>query len=292
MLSKVFGGIRMAWQRLILFALISGLITGLIALLVPDNNSIRQIAVSFEAWIVLAIVVVVNCEGPLDAACKTFVYFLISQPLVYLVQVPFHSMGFGLFRYYWPYWFIWTAATFPGAFLAWYVKKDNIPGALILSVALAALVWIGTGYLKSVVNSFPRYLLALLFCYGAVPVLILAVLHGKPARLTASAVALLVLAASLFVVFRGGWRATQGVSFTPDPEKYPITEGWTAQLADPDNGTVTLIPGDEVIAPRCQVEILALSRSADILLTDPEGNVYRIPAAVEETDSGKLLTYW
>ena len=122
--------------------------------------------------------------------------------------------------------------------------------------------------------------------------LILAVLHGKPARLTASAVALLVLAASLFVVFRGGWRATQGVSFTPDPEKYPITEGWTAQLADPDNGTVTLIPGDEVIAPRCQVEILDLSRSADILLTDPEGNVYRIPAAVEETDSGKLLTYW
>ena len=97
MLKKIFGGIKMAWPLLILFAVISGLVTGLIALIVPEGNSFRQIAVTFEAWIVLAIIVVVNCERPLEAACKTFVYFLISQPLVYLVQVPFNSMGFGLF---------------------------------------------------------------------------------------------------------------------------------------------------------------------------------------------------
>ena len=98
MLGKIFGGIRMTWKRLILFAVISGVLTGLIALLTPDNNSIHQIAVAFEAWIVLAIIVIVNCEKPLDAAMKTFVYFLISQPLVYLVQVPFNRMGFGLFN--------------------------------------------------------------------------------------------------------------------------------------------------------------------------------------------------
>ena len=45
----------MTWPRLILFAGISGLITGLIALLVPDGSSFRQIAVTFEAWILLAI---------------------------------------------------------------------------------------------------------------------------------------------------------------------------------------------------------------------------------------------
>ncbi len=55
MLKKVFGGIKMTWSRLILFAGISGLITGLIALLVPDGSSFRQIAVTFEAWILLAI---------------------------------------------------------------------------------------------------------------------------------------------------------------------------------------------------------------------------------------------
>ena len=102
MIRKVFGGIRMTWPRLILFAVISGLVTGLVALLVPDGSSFRQIAVTFEAWIVLAIIVVVNCEKPLEAACKTFVYFLISQPLVYLVQVPFNSLGFGLLKYYYP----------------------------------------------------------------------------------------------------------------------------------------------------------------------------------------------
>ena len=39
----------MTWKRLILFAVISGIITGLIALLTPDNNSIHQIAVTLEA---------------------------------------------------------------------------------------------------------------------------------------------------------------------------------------------------------------------------------------------------
>ena len=31
MLQKLFGGIKMTWPRLILFAVISGLVTGLIA---------------------------------------------------------------------------------------------------------------------------------------------------------------------------------------------------------------------------------------------------------------------
>ena len=54
MLRKLFGGIRMTWPRLILFAVICGIVTALIALLVPEGNSVRQIAVTFEAWIVLA----------------------------------------------------------------------------------------------------------------------------------------------------------------------------------------------------------------------------------------------
>ena len=155
MLKKLFGGIRMTWPRLILFAVISGLVTGLIALLVPDGSSFRQIAVTFEAWIVLAVIVVENCDKRLEAACKTFVYFLISQPLVYLVQVPFHSQGFGLFMYY-RYWFYWTIATFPGAFVAWYIKRDDWIAAVILSIALAALILLGTGYLRDLIRKPPK----------------------------------------------------------------------------------------------------------------------------------------
>ena len=100
-MKKLFGGLKLTWPRLIVFAVISGIITALIALLVPDGNSIRQIAVTFEAWIVLAIIIVVNCEKPLEAACKTFVYFLISQPLVYLIQVPFNRLGWSFTRWRW-----------------------------------------------------------------------------------------------------------------------------------------------------------------------------------------------
>lgn len=291
MLSKLFGGFRMTWKRLIIFAVISGVITGLIALLVPDNNSIHQIAVTFEAWIVLAIIVVVNCEKPAEAALKTFVYFLISQPLVYLVQVPFNRLGFGLFRYYWPYWFIWTAATLPGAFIAWYIKKENLLSGLILSVALAMLIWIGTGYLKTMIGSFPRYLLAMLFCYGAVPVLILYILRRKPERLLAAGIALLVLAASLFFAMRSDSRTTYAVSFSLDTEKYPVTEEWTVQLEDPENGKVTITPGDEIISTSCHVEVIDVDKPADVILTDPEGNTYRIPAEVVDYGSGKSLIY-
>lgn len=291
MLSKLFGGIRMTWKRLIIFAVISGVITGLIALLVPDNNSIHQIAVTFEAWIVLAIIVVVNCDKPAEAALKTFVYFLISQPLVYLVQVPFNRLGFGLFNYYWPYWFIWTAATLPGAFIAWYIKKANLLSGLILSVALAMLIWIGTGYLKTMIGSFPRYLLAMLFCYGAVPVLILYILRRKPERLLAAGIALLVLAASLFFAMRSDSRTTYAVSFSLDTEKYPVTEEWTVQLEDPENGKVTITPGDEIISTSCHVEVIDVDKPADIILTDPEGNTYRIPAEVVDYGSGKSLIY-
>ena len=57
---------------------------------------------------------------------------MISQPLVYLVQVPFnHELGWGLFYYYIP-WIWWTLATIPMAFVGYFIKKDKWWGLLIL----------------------------------------------------------------------------------------------------------------------------------------------------------------
>ena len=291
MLKKVFGGIKMTWPRLILFAVISGLITGLIALLVPDGNSFRQIAVTFEAWIVLAIIVVVNCDKPLEAACKTFVYFLVSQPLVYLVQVPFNSMGFGLFKYYYPYWFYWTIATFPGAFIAWFIKRDDWIAAIILSVALVMLIIMGSGYLRDVIRKPPRYLISTVFCYGSVPLLILFVLHKRNPRLVAAGIAVLALTACLFLAFRSGSNNINcGVNL--DKEKYPVTSEWTVRLADPENGTVTLFIGDEIISSRVEISISDINKSADVIFTDPEGKEYLLPASIEKDGNGDpILIY-
>ena len=288
MLGKIFGGIRMTWSRLILFAAVSGLVTGLIALLVPEGNSFRQIAVTFEAWIVLAIIVVMNCEKPLEAACKAFVYFLVSQPLVYLVQVPFNSMGFGLFRYYYPYWFYWTIATVPGAFVAWFIRRDDWVAAVILSVALAALVFIGTGYLRDLIRRPPQYLVSALFCFGSVPVLILCILHRRNPRLIAAGIAVLALAACLFLAFRSG-AGSIIASAGLDREKYPVTPEWSVRLADPDNGTVSLFIGDDIISSHITVNIKDMNKSADVILTGPDGKEYLLPASVEKNGNGELV---
>ncbi len=292
MLKKIFGGIRMTWPRLILFAVISGLITGLIALWVPEGSSFRQIAVTLEAWIVLAIIVVVNCEKPLEAACKTFVYFLISQPLVYLVQVPFSRMGWSLFGYYYPYWFYWTIATFPGAFIAWFIKRDDLIGALILFVALVGLILIGTDYLKQLLERFPRYLISTVFCFGMVPVLIIAILHQKNPRLTASVLSGAVLAVMLFLTFRGGVNSrAYSVAIGLDGERYPVTAEWTAELEDPENGTVVLKEGGDAFSPSLTVEIRDYTKDTTVILKDPDGKTYPVNLKITREANGINVTY-
>jgi hypothetical protein len=123
-LRKVFGGLEMSWRNVIAFAIIMGAWTALMALLVPDGNSFHDIVATPEWWVLPAIFIIVNCKKPLEAALKTFIFFLISQPLVYLIQVPFNSLGFGLFGYY-PYWFKITLLTLPGAYIGWYIKHDK-----------------------------------------------------------------------------------------------------------------------------------------------------------------------
>ncbi len=291
MLRKAFGGIRMTWARLILFAAISGIVTGLIALLVPEGNSIRQIAVTLEAWIVLAIIVVVNCEKPVEAACKTFVFFLISQPLVYLIQVPFNRMGFGLFGYY-TYWLYWTIATFPGGFIAWYIKRDNWLSALILSAALTGLIFFGAGYLRQLTGHFPKYLISTVFCFGMVPVLISVILHRRIPRLIASVIAAAAFIALMFFTFRDGIsNSSCSVTISLDGEKYAVTEGWTAELEDPENGTVDLFIGDGIISSGIHLEIRDIEKNTTVLFTDPDGETWRFPVEIEKDGNGYTFSY-
>ena len=71
-------------------------------------SSFHTIVVSFEVWILFGIIIIMNSKSNLDSALKCFVFFLISQPLVYLIQVPFSELGWMLFGYY-KFWFIWNS---------------------------------------------------------------------------------------------------------------------------------------------------------------------------------------
>ena len=158
-MKKLFGGINMTWKKVILFAILCGVYTGVMALIpATKDTSFRDISISFEWWILFAILIIVNSKTPLDSALKVFVFFLISQPLVYLVQVPFSPDGFGLFRYY-PAWFEWTLLTFPMAFVGHYMKRDKWWGLLILAPMLLFLGFHYFGFFGAAVHFFPTHLL-------------------------------------------------------------------------------------------------------------------------------------
>ena len=116
-----------------------------------------------EAWIFFAVIIIANAKSPLDSALKTFVFFLISQPLIYLLQVPFSWQGWGLFQYY-KYWFILTLCTFPAAYIGWYIKKKNWLSLLILMPVLILLAYLCEDGLKHVIHQFPSLLIMVVFC--------------------------------------------------------------------------------------------------------------------------------
>ena len=155
------------------------------------------IAVTPEWWVLPAVLIIVNSKKPLEAALKTFVFFLISQPLVYLFQVPFSSMGWGLFGYY-RYWFMITLLTFPGGFIAWYIKKDKWYSALILSVATIYLVITGMSYIAEIAENFPNHLLTIIYCFGIIPIFIFAIFRDKIPRIISAA--LTTISLIIFIV--------------------------------------------------------------------------------------------
>ena len=212
--NKIFGGLNMSWPVILIMAVALGVWTALMALFVPETNSLHDIAVTPEWWVLPAILIIVNCKKPVEAALKVFVFFLISQPLVYLVQVPFNSMGWGLFRYY-PYWFYFTLATFPGGFIGWYVKKDKWYSGVILSVMTTFLAWTGVGLIKQLVESFPNHLLTIIYCFGIIPVFIFGLFKKWQPRLATAIITVAVVIAMIIFTkpFGGDEYETYNTSF-------------------------------------------------------------------------------
>ena len=200
MLKKIFGGLRATWPRVLIFAAAMGVVGALAALLAPDGSSLHEIAVRMEFWVLCAILIITNCPSPKEAALKTFVFFLISQPLIYLIQVPFNWLGWGIFRFY-PYWLVITVLTLPGAFIGWYIRKDNLLSGLILSVMLSLLVWLGVGPLQYTLANFPGRLLSTLFCFGQIPLYVWGILRNRRARIAALAVSLAALLVIGYLTF-------------------------------------------------------------------------------------------
>lgn len=117
-MKKYFGEYNIRWSRVIILAVITAVYTAVINLMpFLKETSFQDIAISLECWILFAVFIIVNCKNWWEASLKCFVFFLISQPLIYLIEVPFNSLGWRIFQYY-KYWFIMTVLTLPGAVVA------------------------------------------------------------------------------------------------------------------------------------------------------------------------------
>ena len=206
-MKKLFGGVNLTWKKLIVFACIAGAYTALMALLpFTKETSFRDIAIYFEWWILFGIIIICNSKSPVDSALKAFVFFLISQPLVYLIQVPFSSLGWGLFGYY-RYWFYWTLACLPMGYIGYYLQKKNIISAIILSPMIVVLVLSGLGYINNAINSFPHHLLSGISCFLMIIIMVLNIFDSKKLRTFLFGIAIVTLIAT--IILRGGIGGSQ-----------------------------------------------------------------------------------
>ncbi len=194
-MKRLFGGIDLTWKRLVIFAVMAGLYTGFMAMLpAAKDTSFADITISFEWWVLFGIIIIVNSASPVDSALKCFIFFLISQPLVYLVQVPFNVYGWGIFRFY-RGWFIWTLCTFPMGFVGYYMKKEKWWSLLILVPMLLFVGYHYYSFFTETMSFFPRHLLSAIFCAVTVILYPLVVFSVKKLRLGGVIISIVILIA-------------------------------------------------------------------------------------------------
>lgn len=217
-LKKLFGGIPMTWPLVIVSAVLSAAYTAAM-LLIPAtrNTSLRDIGGDIPCWIMFALIIISNCKTPKEAACKTFVFFLISQPLIYIFQVPFSEQGWHLLWYY-PGWFMITLMTFPGAGIGWYTRKKGWLAPVILSVMLFLLVDCGASYFLNALRFPPYQILSGIACVLFAVMLIYGIMQERKQRGLAWAVCAVTTAVSVFVMLRTPF--CSGIIMLPEGVSY------------------------------------------------------------------------
>ncbi len=270
-MKKLFGSVNLTWIKLVVFALAAGVYAGVMALLpIARDTSFADISISFECWVLFGILIIVNSRTPLDSALKCFVFFLISQPLVYLVQVPFSERGWGLFVYY-RQWFIWTLLTLPMGFVGWFMKKEKWWGLVILGAMMVFVGYHYVNFLKEAASFFPNHLLSTIFCTATVILYPLCVFHDRRLRLSGLILMIVILLAGTVLALcsaRSVYRTTVLVSGGSQSVEFDDT--YTASLEDKAYGEVTIVYEENIESYMVNAE---LKKTGDtrLILEAPDG---------------------
>ena len=237
-MKKLFGEINMNWVRVIVMAIVIGVYTGIVAM-IPElkDTSFTDLTVTFEVWILFGVLIIMNSKSAKDSALKCFVFFLISQPLIYLVQDFVNHTQ--LFQTYYRFWVLWTVACLPMGFFGYYMKKDKWWGLLILTPILIFLGEHYGSFLGMTIFSFPRHLLTTIFCFGTLIIYPLFIFKEKKNRIAGAIIsALIIIGFTIYALVKPVIYNTDLFSNT---EEHPFDENSKVYLVDKKYGELSVV---------------------------------------------------
>lgn len=277
-IKKLFGEIELSWKKTIIFAVAAGVYTALMTL-IPQlkYTSFITITATFEVWILFGIIIIMNSKSNKDSALKCFVFFLISQPIVYLLQVPFNGMGWGLFRYYKP-WFIWTLLCLPMGFFGYYIKKDKWYGYLMLFPMIVMTLFSFYMYFRYFTFDCPAYLLISVFCAAMALIYPNVLFENRKIKITGTVISAVLILAIAVIVLVNPYRYSPVFLSTVDGKD--ITEEYNVELEDPKYGDVHIEYMASVDAYMVHADFKKSGKTA-LLVTDPEGRTVRYDLTIK-----------
>ncbi len=264
-MKKLFGGIKLTYPKVVIMAIIIGIYTAIMAMLpIAKDTSFSDLTVTFEVWIFFGIFIIMNSKSAKDSALKCFIFFLISQPLVYLVQdVINHS---NLFSTYYRFWVSWTFACIPMGFIGYYMKKDKWWGLLILTPMLLFVGGECSGYLSKTIFSFPRHLLTTIFCIITLIIYPLAIFNNKKVKTAGVVISgILVILVGLLCIIKPPIYSTDILS---NGGRYKFDSSYKAYLLNKKYGDLKIECEDEDCIIHAEFK---KSGKTEFILESPDG---------------------
>ncbi len=286
--KKLFKDINLSWIKLILFAVIAGVYTAIMALASSlKYTSFHDITVSFEIWILFGIIIIMNSKSAKESALKCFIFFLISQPLVYLIQAPFSNEKFEIFRYY-NYWFAWTLATIPMGYIGYQMKKDKWWCLLIL---LPILLFLGIhyyNYLKEFIYNFPYHLITIMFCLITLLIYPIYIFENKKIKIIGLVISILIIIVSSLLAFSFKYKYKTSVLISNDSFDISFDDSYKVYMEDSKLGNVYIIYEEEIGEYVVNAEFIRTGETT-LILEDNKGNknLFELKVNVDSFDINK-----
>ena len=207
-----------------------------------------------------------NSKSNKDSALKCFAFFLISQPLVYLVQdIINHS---NLFMTYYRFWFIWTICCLPMGYIGYYMKKDKWWGYLILFPMILFDATSYSAYLFKFMFSYPKYLLIVLFCISTMIFYPLYIFRDKKIRITGVLISsILIICITIYDIVNPPVYNTQILSSN---EEHFFDNTYNVYLTDNKYGEVKIIYMDSIENYMIEANFKREGKT-DLVIESPDG---------------------